>query len=164
MARLNLGCGADIRPKEEGWLNLDARRLPGVNLVHNFAYPIPFGDDLADEILANDLLEHFPQDWVPGILKDWHRLLKSGGILNLRIPNIRMIARRLLSGAIDEPTAVHLLYGDQSVAAGGYQWGGHKHGYTPAMIQKILAEVGFTDIVVEEHATEHNLYISARKP
>ncbi len=32
MKKLNLGCGKDIR---KGYINLDLKKLPGVDIVHN---------------------------------------------------------------------------------------------------------------------------------
>ena len=33
MKRLNIGCGPDIKPKEEGWTNLDELKLKGVDVT-----------------------------------------------------------------------------------------------------------------------------------
>lgn len=56
--RLNLGCGADIRP---GWVNLDNRPLPGVDVVHNILHlPWPFPDAHFEEVHAKDVFEHVP--------------------------------------------------------------------------------------------------------
>lgn len=80
--RLNVGCGRDIR---EGWINLDSARLPGVDVVHDIEkLPLPFGNGEFDEILCNDVLEHVEYILV---LKDLHRILKTGGKLTIRVPH-----------------------------------------------------------------------------
>jgi SAM-dependent methyltransferase len=81
-ARLNLGCGTDVRA---GWTNLDVAALPGVDVVHDLAnLPLPFGDGHFQEVLAKDVLEHL--DYVP-VLRDLHRVLAPGGLLHIVSPH-----------------------------------------------------------------------------
>ena len=80
--KLNLGCGIDIK---SGWINLDSVAIPGVDVVHDIEkLPLPFGNEAFDEILAQDVLEHV--DYIP-VLKDLHRILKTGGALHIRVPH-----------------------------------------------------------------------------
>jgi len=82
MRKLNLGCGADIR---EGWVNLDAAKLEGIDVVHDInRLPLPFESEEFDYILCQDVLEHV--EYVP-LLKDLHRILKRGGTLSIRVPH-----------------------------------------------------------------------------
>src|SRR5919109_476542 len=70
-ARLNLGCGHDIR---EGYVNVDAAPLPGVDVVHDLnRLPLPFADERFDEVNCKDVLEHV--DYIP-LLREIHRLLR----------------------------------------------------------------------------------------
>jgi len=80
--KLNIGCGTDIR---KGYINLDSMAIPGVDVVHDIEKtPLPFPDNEFDEILCQDVLEHV--EYLP-ILKDLHRILKTGGKLNIRVPH-----------------------------------------------------------------------------
>jgi ubiquinone/menaquinone biosynthesis C-methylase UbiE len=80
--RLNLGCGKDIR---KNWINLDHIKLPGVDVVHNINdIPLPFENDLFDEILCASILEHV--DYIP-LLRDLHRILKPGGKIAIIVPH-----------------------------------------------------------------------------
>src|SRR3990172_1316401 len=66
--KLNLGCGLDIR---KGWVNLDAIKTKGVDVIHNLnKYPYPFKDDTFDEIFASHIIEHLP-DTVSFIKEIW---------------------------------------------------------------------------------------------
>ena len=81
-SKLNLGCGLDIK---NGWINLDKSALPGVDVVHDLEQlPLPFPDNHFDEILCQDVLEHI--EYIP-VLRDLHRILKTGGSLAIRCPH-----------------------------------------------------------------------------
>lgn len=81
--KLNLGCGRDIK---EGYINLDTTKLPGVDVVWNIKkLPLPFKNEEFEEILCNDILEHFG-NYVP-VLKELYRILSSDGKLKIRVPH-----------------------------------------------------------------------------
>jgi len=79
--RLNLGCGVDVRP---GWVNLDGRALPGVDVVHDLARPLPFAAGTFDEVLCQDVLEHV--DMV-AVLGEVHRVTAPGALVHIRSPH-----------------------------------------------------------------------------
>lgn len=92
--RLNLGCGTDIRPAAEGWVNMDVAALPGVDVVHDLErLPWPFKDGEFDHVLASHVLEHVPHR-VPGVrgdallavLEEVHRVLAPRGTLEAVVP------------------------------------------------------------------------------
>ncbi|MCJ7606431.1 MAG: class I SAM-dependent methyltransferase, partial [Thermoplasmata archaeon] len=83
--KLNLGCGQDIRPKEEGWVNIDSQAGRGIDRVYDMHdTPLPFEDSTVDYALASHVLEHM-HDWEKLIL-DVHRMLKPGGMFEIRVP------------------------------------------------------------------------------
>ena len=85
MKKLNIGCGRDIRPIEEGWVNLDIREGGGVDVVHDLdRLPLPFDDDSFDEVYASHVLEHVLR-W-ENLLHDIYRIMKPGGVLTIRVP------------------------------------------------------------------------------
>lgn len=81
LKKLNLGCGADIKP---GWINCDYVPASGVDHVIDLTRPLPFPDSSADEIYASHVLEHIPEPLK--LLLECHRVLKSGGTLIIRVP------------------------------------------------------------------------------
>ncbi len=87
--RLNLGSG---ETPLEGYENLDRKTGQEV-------YPLPFEDESVDEIRASHVLEHFPHREVGGVLAEWVRVLKPGGILKIAVPNFEWIAQHYLAGS-----------------------------------------------------------------
>lgn len=94
--RLNVGCGRDIRPASDGWVNLDIAALPGVDAVHNILdVPWPFEDGAFDDVLAMNILEHIPhhlpsyggKDGLLVMLEELHRIMAPNGYLHVSVPH-----------------------------------------------------------------------------
>lgn len=83
--KLNLGCGRSCMP---GWVNVDARPLPGVDVVADLercrTQPLPFPDDAADELLLSHVIEHI--DDTLGVMQELHRIARPGAIATIRCP------------------------------------------------------------------------------
>ncbi len=80
---LDLGCG---ERKINGAIGVDSRSLPGVDFVHDLAcFPYPFGDDSADVIHANHVLEHLPD--VMATMQELWRICKPGAKVHIRVPH-----------------------------------------------------------------------------
>ena len=75
--KINLGAGS--RP-EDGFTNVDAEALPGVNVVHDLdVFPWPFDDGCAETVKAYDVFEHIADPL--GFMAECHRILEPGGRL-----------------------------------------------------------------------------------
>jgi ubiquinone/menaquinone biosynthesis C-methylase UbiE len=82
---LNVGCGTDIR---QGWVNIDSAKLPGVDMVVDIQKtPLPFKTGTFDEILCQDILEHIDHARFTAVLRELHRILKTGGTLTIQVPH-----------------------------------------------------------------------------
>lgn len=83
MAKLNLGCGEDIK---EGYINLDFLKLKGVDKVHNLnKFPYPFKDNTFDEVYCSHVLEHL-DDFI-GVMRELKRICKPGAKIVIRVPH-----------------------------------------------------------------------------
>jgi predicted SAM-dependent methyltransferase len=77
---INLGCGD--AGKQEGVINVDIRPLPGVDVVADVR-KLPFKDGEIDIVVNRNLIEHFGRHEVKDLLKEWARVLKPGGMLQV---------------------------------------------------------------------------------
>ena len=83
--KLNIGCG-DV--KIEGYIGVDLRKTDAVDLIHDVSLPFPFQNNTCEDIIADDILEHFSFRMTEGIFKMWVGLLKRGGRIRLMVPNL----------------------------------------------------------------------------
>lgn len=100
--RLNLGAGES---KLEGYIPID-RKFGGE------VYPLDYPDNSVDEIRASHILEHAGFAESKKWLREWHRVLKPGGLIKVAVPGFEKIVamgktdadwvRYLMGGQIDE--------------------------------------------------------------
>jgi len=117
MKLLNLGCGA-TRPKDLSWINIDnlhaifpdTSRPERMNmdaepnyLNHDLNDPLPFESDSVDGILASHVIEHFTCCDALRVMRDWHKVLKSGGVLRVSVPDPKKMHQLTLDGADKDP-------------------------------------------------------------
>lgn len=87
--KLNLGCG---QSKLDGFVNIDKYATYSPDLVWDLEQtPYPFEAGSVTEIVANHVLEHLGQSTEVffAIIKELHRVLASGGIINITVPHYR---------------------------------------------------------------------------
>src|SRR5262249_3959699 len=82
--RVNVGCGHITLPE---FLNVDRRRLPGVDVVAE-VNGLPFDPETVAELFSSHLLEHFPIEQLERVvLPHWRSVLKRGGVLRAIVPD-----------------------------------------------------------------------------
>jgi len=109
---VNLGCG---RRFGEEWINFDLVSTHPLVRAADLSKGIPLSDGVADLVYHSAVLEHIRPEHVPGFLRECGRVLRSGGILRIGVPDFERICREYL--ALVERGAA----GDESVAS-DYEW------------------------------------------
>lgn len=145
--KLNLGCGPDIR---EGWLNADIRRVKNVDVVHD-ARSLPYPDESMDYILASDLIEHFPKKETESLLQEWKRVLKKGGGLEIRTPDLNYLAQEYIKRK-DGVFASYHLFGAQD-----YPYNFHYVVFDIKSLTALCEHMGFQNISSTQERTNFRL-------
>lgn len=158
--RLNLGCG---HVPLDGYLNVDRRALPGVDIVAEID-KLPFGPGEVDEIFSAHLVEHFPQEQVRReLLPYWTSLLKSGGEFHAIVPDADGMIKAYAAGEYPFERLREVTFGSQD-----YDGDFHFNMLTTASLSAMLAEAGLTDIAViaenRENGGCREFEICARRP
>lgn len=87
---VNVACGSSYLTGTP-WLNLDyGDNLPDVKAA-NLLEPLPLPDNGAEVVYCSHFLEHVPRESVPGLLREFHRVLAPGGSLRLVTPDLENI-------------------------------------------------------------------------
>lgn len=92
MKLLNIGCGATSHPE---WVNIDVGGGDGV-ISHDVTNDLPFPDNMFDAVYHSHLLEHLPRRNALPFMEECFRVLKSGGIVRILVPDLEQIARLYL--------------------------------------------------------------------
>lgn len=152
---LSIGAGEDARP---GLINYDLRELDGIQVV-GCARHLPFASDSFDRVIAHDILEHFSLTELEPTLKEWLRVLKIGGELRLRVPDMKALAKQWLDGRLSFEEYRCWIYGDQK-----YQGGAHLTGFEETQLRALLSRCGLTDIErLTERVSSKNIQMRATR-
>lgn len=138
--RLNVGCGPVLL---DGYVNVDARSLPGVDLVAD-VHDLPVPEGSVIEIHAAHILEHFTiEDSREHILPHWRSLLAPDGILRVVVPDADAMARAYAAGAIGFSDLNMVIFGGQE-----YVGNDHHAMFDSALLRSVLEAAGFDDVRV----------------
>lgn len=135
MIRLNVGCGDYPL---EGWVNVDVRALPGVDVVSR-AEALPFADSSVTEIYAGHVLEHL--EYPLSALCHWHALLRPGGALWVTVPDFEYVATHYHCWTDRVISVYQAMFGLDDVPEQR-----HRHAFSPYMLCLLLTLAGFQEL------------------
>lgn len=180
---LHAGCGPQIAA---GFINLDYRWVPGVDVVWDLTRPLPFPAGRFQGIFTEHCLEHFDETDLPAILRELHRVLKPGGRIRIVVPSVEIHARRYLTAHDQSAGSAEPAQIINRVFYSGHNWmkrshwnnDGHHFMHDAASLGACLQAVGFAEIrpatfgqggdphlLIDRHDREwESLYLEATKP
>ena len=148
--KLHLGCG-NKRISGEGWINIDARKLPEVDEVDDVRELAKYKANSVDLIYASHILEHISRREYTKVLSRWYEILKPNGVLRIAVPDIDAVIE-------------HYIKNKDLRLLRGFIWGGqtygenvHYCGWNKRTLTEDLYNIGFLDIKLYDwRKTEHS--------
>jgi len=131
---INLGAGT--MPKKEGVLNIDLREADNIDIVSDVR-KLPFDDNSIDGVTSQYLIEHFGRLEIDDLLKEWLRVIKPGGYLEIITVD--------LEGTMDNwrtipwENVMDAIYGAQT-----YELNFHKVGFTEQWFKDYFTGKGYS--------------------
>mgnify|MGYP003442652064 CR=1 FL=1 len=148
LIRLDIGSGTAPR---EGFSTVD----PYVESAdyHDYMWNLlSFSNDSVDEIFSSHALEHIPQKMVMPTLLEWKRVLRPGGTITLRVPDLEWCCRHWLANQ-NTGWDLAVLFGHQSGEAAEGEF--HKTGFSEKILKMYCFTCGFK-ITKFERLWTHN--------
>lgn len=146
--KLHLGCA---EKHIDGFINIDVRDLPGVDIIDNIITLNKFENESADLIYSSHVLEHTGRREYMSVLKRWFDVLKPGGILRIAVPDLESVFEHYHEHG-DLEVLRGFLYGGQTYAE-NY----HYCGWDYNTLEKDLKKIGFTIVKPYDwRTTEHS--------
>src|SRR5574343_1254672 len=102
----------------ERYYKQDFGTLPGhvvADLKHDLMEPLPFPAGFVDEVVMYQVLEHMPAYEAGKLVAEISRVLRTGGIFVVSVPDVRATAELLVGAKTDEEEdwAIRLIHGTQ---------------------------------------------------
>lgn len=163
---LNLGSGDKLYEStdEMKWINvdLDNNAFKVQPDISSDLRKLPFDDEYADTVESIHVVEHFHVYEIDAVLREWKRVLKTGGQIILEMPCMNKIIHNF-SKKMDFRYTYLGLFGDvvPNQPAMDHHWC-----YSKGQMEELLKQVGFTDIQYAEplyHLPKRDMRFTARK-
>ncbi len=135
--RLHIGSGSQ---RLDGWINVDIRPFPGVDVVTDISRGLPFSG--AEAVFAEHFLEHLAADHALDFLTAVQHILRPQGRLRLSTPNLDWVwlTHYSLDAEPDEK-----VQGALALNRAFHGWE-HKFLWNHETLEVALAATGFRDL------------------
>jgi predicted SAM-dependent methyltransferase len=118
---------------------MDARALPGVDVVTEVFTLPAIKQNSVKTIYASHILEHVPRPCIMTVLARWYTVLKPKGLIRISVPDWDAIVQQYMYAA-DLTELLGLLYGRQD-----YPGNEHKCVWNYTRLCKDLMDIGFVN-------------------
>lgn len=155
----DIGCGENSPYFQEGIpVRFDIREEANPDVVCDIR-SIPEPAEKYDIVYSSHALEHFSHKGVIGVLKEWLRILKTGGELRLILPNLEWACQQVAKTGEISWFANCIFYGEQN-----YPKNFHASGFTQKVLHSLLEATGcLNDIIITTDGDGKNLLAHAIK-
>lgn len=145
--KLHLGCGKRHIP---GYIHIDAVDYPHIDHVATIDNLSFIADNSVEAIYTCHVLEHFKRRDVVRVLREWHRVLKPGGILRTSVPDFSALVE-IYQRTGDLSLVIGPLFGRQD-----YLYNIHYNVFDFASLRHDLEAAGYTRVAhYDWRETEH---------
>jgi predicted SAM-dependent methyltransferase len=135
---IHLCCGAVNHPD---FINIDLNLHSHLHYRRNIEDLSIFQDNYADLIYISHGLEHISHRKTSGILKEWHRVLKPGGILRISVPDFDMMLKIYSDNSNNMGLILFPLMGGQE-----YPQNFHYNNFNERSLTDYLLSAGFSKV------------------
>jgi SAM-dependent methyltransferase len=136
---------------------LDIAAGPGVDLIWDARDLDRFNGATYDVVYCSHNLEHFSVKDFPQVLKGFFHVLRPGGIVDIRVPNMLAAIKMTLERNLDlddtlyvspgGPISLHdMMYGFGEYVKSGNEFMQHKCGFSPKTLERALTATGFINV------------------
>lgn len=144
-----MGCG--WRNFGSGWIHIDGGDYK--HLDSNSITCLPYENNSVSLIYASHVLAYFDREEVMALLEEWKRVLKTGAILRLAVPNFQAYAKLYQSKQITLDQCLGPLYGKMAMGESSIY---HKTVYDFDSLKSLLEKLDFNNIIKYNwQETEH---------
>ncbi len=154
----------DIDPKGQPDIVCDARQLSGLPAAQ------------FDAVYCSHNLEHYYRHDVPQVLAGILHVMKDGGFVQIRVPDLTELMRLTVSQGLDVDDVLYtspagpvmvldVLYGHSpTIERSGEEFFAHKTGFTQKSLSNAVARAGFSSMFCMTGNLEINLIAFKGKP
>lgn len=176
---LHVGCGMSHpeslhrRFRNADWKELRLDIDPDVrpDIVASLTDMRAVADGSVDAVWSSHNVEHLYAHEVPVALREFHRVLKPGGLAFITLPDLQQIAHFILADKLDDVayvspagpiTTLDCVFGFGRAIAKGNEFMAHKTGFTETSLRSRLTDAGF--VRLHSWTSPFNLWVEAYKP
>lgn len=162
---LNVGSGsatARIPAEYDSWevrrLDIDSRCSPTIRADGTSLQRLD--GERYDAVYCSHNLEHYHRHQIPQVLDGMRHVLRPGGFVHIRVPDVVAVLERAWAGALDLRTTLYVspagpvsvadvLYGfSAEIERSGADYYAHKWGFSAVELQRDLKHAGFRHVTV----------------